>query len=165
MLAPNRIRRTLTSDGRVLLLYLFLALVLTYPLVLHVSTHVSGQGVDDPAQTWSLWWAKYSIVDLGVSPLSTDYLFYPVGINLAAYTPTLLNGILSVPLQFAFGVIVAQNLVLFFSLVGACRARDCRRTARRRRRQACPKAQSWRPTFSTPTDWSPTRTANRARST
>ncbi len=108
---------TARRDVIVLAAYFFLALALTYPLFLHLTTHVSGQGVDDPAQTWSLWWLKYSIFNLGISPLSTDYIFYPLGINLVAYTPTFLNGLLSVPLQFATSVILAQNAILYFSLV------------------------------------------------
>ena len=104
-------------DGIVLLAYILLALAVTFPLVTHFDTHVSGQGVDDPAQMWSLWWVKYALLNLGVSPLSTDYLFYPVGINLAAYTPTILNGVVSIPLQLVFGVIVAQNLLLVFAFV------------------------------------------------
>ena len=112
-------RSTLRRDGIVLLVYAILALAATYPLVTHFDTHVSGQGVDDPAQMWSLWWVKFSVLNLGVSPFSTDYLFYPVGINLAAYTPTILNGILSIPLQLVFGIIVAQNLLLVFAFVAS----------------------------------------------
>ncbi|MDE3090687.1 MAG: hypothetical protein KGJ80_15030, partial [Chloroflexota bacterium] len=112
-------RRTLRRDGTVLAVYVVLALVLTYPLITNIQTHVPGQGVDDPAQTWSLWWIKYSLLNLGTSPLSTDYLFYPVGINLVAYTPTFLNGVISIPLQSIFGVIVATNLVIYFALVAS----------------------------------------------
>ena len=70
-----------------------------------------------PAQTWSLWWTRYALLDLGQPPFTTDYLFYPFGLNLVAYTPVFLNGVLSVPLQLAFGVIVAQNLMVYFALV------------------------------------------------
>ncbi len=112
-----RTRRPLRRDGLVLAVYFLLALAATYPLITHLTTHVSGQGVDDPAQTWSLWWVKYALLNLGMSPLSTDYLFYPVGINLVAYTPTFLNGILSIPLQLVSSVIVAQNLLVYFVLV------------------------------------------------
>ncbi len=113
----SRTRRSHDRDGLVLAIYFLLALALTYPLVTHLTTHVSGQGVDDPAQTWSLWWAKFSLLNLGTSPLTTDYLFYPVGINLVAYTPTFLNGVLSLPLQLVSSVVVAQNLLVYFVLV------------------------------------------------
>jgi hypothetical protein len=104
-------------DVVVLLVYSLLALVLTYPLLLHLDTHVPGHGIDDPALTWNLWWVKFSIFNLGASPLYTDYLYYPLGVNLVAYTSTFLNGILSLPLQFTFGVIPANNLVIYFALV------------------------------------------------
>lgn len=100
----------------VLALYLLLALVLTYPLALHLNTHIPGHDTDGPAQTWSLWWTRYALLDLGRAPFTTDYLFYPLGLNLVAYTPAFLNGILSIPLQFVFGVVVAQNLMVFFAL-------------------------------------------------
>jgi hypothetical protein len=107
----------LRRDLGILALYSLLALVLTYPLIAHFDAFGPGHGVDDPAQTWSLWWFKYATFNLGTSPLSSDYIFYPLGINLVAYTPTFLNGLISIPLQFVFGVIVAQNLIVLFSLV------------------------------------------------
>lgn len=97
--------------------YFFLALVLTYPLVLHLGTHIPGHATDGPAQTWSLWWTRYALLDLGRAPFTTDYLFYPLGLNLVAYTPVFLNGLLSIPLQLTFGVIVAQNMMVYFALV------------------------------------------------
>src|SRR5512135_2075731 len=106
-----------SRDAIVLLVYALLALVLTYPLLFHLDTHVPGHGIDDPALAWNLWWIKFSIFNLGASPLYTDYLYYPLGVNLVAYTSTFLNGILSLPLQFTFGVIPANNLVIYFALV------------------------------------------------
>lgn len=108
--------RTNFSRAIVLAVYLLLALVLTFPLVLHFTTHGPGHGVDDPSQTWSLWWLKFAIFNRGSSPLFSDYVFYPLGLNLVAYTPTFLHGVISLPLQFLFGVIVAQNLLVLFSL-------------------------------------------------
>ncbi len=115
-MSPAR-HQILRRDLFILAVYFFLALVLTYPLIAHFDTFGPGHGVDDPAQTWSIWWFKFATFNLGANPLSTDYLFYPLGINLVAYTPTFLNGVISLPLQFVFGVIVAQNLVVLFSLM------------------------------------------------
>ncbi|MBI5030790.1 MAG: hypothetical protein HZB51_09700 [Chloroflexi bacterium] len=114
----NSVRQSiLRRDLGVLALYVVLVVVFTYPLILYFDSFGPGHGVDDPAQTWNLWWTRFAIFDLATSPLTTDYLFYPLGLNLVAYTPTFLNGILSIPLQFAFGVVVAQNLIVLFSLV------------------------------------------------
>lgn len=102
---------------RVLLLFLLLTCALTYPLVLHFGSHVPGDGIDDPALAWNLWWVKFSLVDRQLNPFDCRWLFYPVGINLAFYTLTILNGLLSVPLQTALGLVTASNLVLLSSFV------------------------------------------------
>ena len=101
----------------VLLVYCLLAVVLTLPLVVHLSTHAAGDGIDAPPLAWNLWWVKLATVDLGVNPLDCSFLFYPLGINLAFYTLTALNGLLSVPLQGVFGLIVTSNLLLLSSFV------------------------------------------------
>ncbi len=101
----------------VLIFYSALAVVLTWPLLLNFSTHVVGDGSDDPALTWNLWWFKHAVLDLQASPLSTDFMFYPIGINLAFYTLTLLNDALSLPLQAMFGLVPAANLTLLSSFV------------------------------------------------
>ncbi len=109
--------------GRVLLLLAVLSLLLTWPLLPHLLTHVPGDGIDDPALAWNLWWAKQSWVDRAGSqgliqnPFDGDSMFYPVGVNLAFYTLTLLNGALSLPLQAAGSVILASNLLLLSSFV------------------------------------------------
>ena len=98
-------------------LYSLLALVLTYPLALHFTTHVPGDGGDDPALAWNLWWVKYTLLDLGTNPFHCDYMFHPIGINLAFYTLTVLNALISIPLQGTFGLIPASNIVLLSSFV------------------------------------------------
>jgi Interleukin-like EMT inducer len=103
-----------------LLAYLFLAIILTYPLILRFGSHVAGDGSDDPALAWNLWWVRYAIFDLGRSPIYTDYLSFPIGLNLAFYTLTYLNALVSIPVQFAFGLIPAANvnLILSYALGG-----------------------------------------------
>ncbi len=106
-----------STDLWVLLGYLGLTLLFTYPLVLHFTTHVPGDGRDDPALVWNLWWVKHALLDLHVNPLTTDFLFYPIGVNLSFYTLTLLNGVVSIPLQALFGLVAASNLLLLLSFV------------------------------------------------
>jgi hypothetical protein len=101
----------------VILIYILSALVLTWPLAAHFGTHVPGNGVDDPPLTWNLWWVRYALLDLGRNPFDCDYLFYPLGINLAFYTLTVLNGLLSIPVQAVLGLIPASNLLLLSSFV------------------------------------------------
>lgn len=97
--------------------YTLLALALTWPVVVHLGSHVPGNGVDDPPLTWNLWWVKHALLQLGTNPFDCQFLFHPLGINLAYYTLTVLNGLLSIPLQSAFGLIPASNLLLLSSFV------------------------------------------------
>ncbi|MCO6450543.1 MAG: hypothetical protein J5I90_07105, partial [Caldilineales bacterium] len=112
-----------THAWRVVLLLAVLSLALTWPLASHILTHVPGDGIDDPALAWNLWWAKESWVDrtseagLVHNIFDADDMFYPVNINLAFYTLTLLNGALSIPLQSAFSLILTNNLLVLSSFV------------------------------------------------
>jgi len=101
----------------VILAYTLLALALTWPLAPDFATHVPGNGVDDPPLTWNLWWVRYALLQEGTNPFDCNYLFYPLGINLAFYTLTVLNGLLSIPLQATLGLIPASNVSLLSSFV------------------------------------------------
>jgi hypothetical protein len=101
-----------------LCIYTLLALALTWPLAAHFATHVTGDGIDDPALAWNLWWIKARLVEqLNPDIFHAGWMFHPLGINLAFYTLTPLNGLLSIPLQSAFSVVVANNLLLLASFV------------------------------------------------
>jgi len=103
--------------GRVLAVYVLLALILTYPLILQIGTHVPGDGRDDPALVWNLWWVRYALTDLHTNPLTCSYMFYPLGVNLTFYTLTILNGMLSIPVQMAANLVAASNINLLASFV------------------------------------------------
>ncbi|MBI3741782.1 MAG: hypothetical protein HY257_08510, partial [Chloroflexi bacterium] len=87
------------ADWFALLAYFFLAIVLTFPLITQFTTHVAGDGSDDPALAWNLWWVPHALINLNISPIYTDRMFYPIGLNLAFYTLTYLNAFLSIPIQ------------------------------------------------------------------
>ena len=104
--------------GLALAIYTLLALALTWPLAAHFTTHVTGDGIDDPALAWNLWWVKLRLVDqLNLDLFHSGWMFHPVDINLAFYTLTPLNGLLSIPLQLVFGLTVATNLLLLSSFI------------------------------------------------
>jgi hypothetical protein len=95
--------------------YLLLAVILTWPTAGQLTTHLPGDGGDDPAIAWNLWWIKYALLNEGQNLFQTDFMFYPVGINLAFYTLTLLNALTALPLTLNLGVVTASNLHLFFT--------------------------------------------------
>jgi len=113
----SALRRWLRTDLLVISLYLGLTLVLTYPLVRHLTTHVPGTNVDEYAFVWNLWWFKHALFDLHTSPLYTQFIFYPLGVSLVLYTLTIFNGVLALPLLPLLGVVATSNVILIFSFV------------------------------------------------
>ena len=102
----------------VLTVYTLSAVLLTWPLLRHFTTHVPGDGIDDPSLAWNLWWIKNRLIDQrNLDIFHVDWMFHPIDINLGFYTLTPLNGLLSVPLQTAFSMIIASNLILLSSFI------------------------------------------------
>jgi hypothetical protein len=70
---------------------------------------------------WNAWWTKKALVDLGVNPFHTNYLFYPNTTSLALHELTLLNNILTIPFQMLLtrpaGIILGYNVTIFLSFV------------------------------------------------
>src|SRR5690606_25345761 len=99
-----------------LLAYLLCSLFATWPLAAHFTTHVTGDGIDDPALAWNLWWIKFRLIDqLQPDIFHSGWIFHPIQINLGFYTLTPLNGLISVPLQTAATLVIANNLILLSS--------------------------------------------------
>ncbi len=53
----------------------------------------------------------------GLNPLVSEYLFWPLGVNLVFYTLTTLNALLTMPVQLAVGLIPANAILVWFELV------------------------------------------------
>jgi hypothetical protein len=97
--------------------YLLLTLLLTWPVVPNFTTHVPGDGSDDPALVWNLWWVKHALIDLHSNPLLCDFMFYPLGIDLTFYTLTMLNGLQSVALQPLIGLVSTSNVIVLGTFI------------------------------------------------
>jgi hypothetical protein len=98
--------------------YLLLALVYAWPLPLHLAEQaVLARGSDFYPHIWNVWWTRFSLVELGQNPYTTDYLYHPSGLSLVYHVLDPLNGILSIPLQAAFGLLAAFNLLRIAQLI------------------------------------------------
>ena len=99
-----------------LALYALIAAVMTYPLVLHLATHVPGDGGDALQMSWDLWWARTALF-AGRNPFWTPLLYAPNGAPLYLHSLNLFNGLVSIPVQLTFGLVPAYNTVVFVSFV------------------------------------------------
>lgn len=104
----------------VLGIYLLLALALTWPLAAQITTHLPGSAewaFDESTFAWNMWWFQFSLLDLQQSPLHTDHIFYPLGIDLVLYTFNFFNAMLGLPLLLVAGLPLASNLVILAAFV------------------------------------------------
>jgi hypothetical protein len=123
--------------ARDLLLFLSLALIVTWPLALQFASAAPGaekwQGdivfFETPVNLWNLWWFRHATVDLGQSPFTGTQTFYPAGANLWLHTLAPLPAALAIPLQSVMTLTATYNtLVLaalcFAGLAAAALARE-----------------------------------------
>lgn len=106
------------THALVLALYALLAIVLTWPLVRYLGSHVPGSytwAFDEYTFLWNSWWFRYSLLNLGHNPLYSTYTFYPPGISLALYTYNLFNSMISIPLQPFLSLPAISNLTFLFA--------------------------------------------------
>jgi hypothetical protein len=100
-----------------LALYLAATIVFTWPLALNLTTAIPGDSFDGWQNYWNQWWIKQALIDRIANPLVTDLLYFPTGVNLYFHTLNPFNGVTTLPIQLAFGLIAAYNAVVFLSWV------------------------------------------------
>jgi hypothetical protein len=100
--------------------YACVAVLFTWPLVLHVSTKLTGlPGSDLGVYLWNLWVFRREVVS-GHSPLTTTSIFSldtPVDLSLHNYT--IFSDLLAVPLQPLVGLVASHNILVLANLVAA----------------------------------------------
>ncbi len=107
MTAPSRTPPHLRRHLVVLGLYALLTVALSWPLIVQMTTHVPGVpqwAFDEATFLWNTWKLKHALVDTFTSPLHSDLIWYPLGIDLILYTYNFFHALL------AFAPMLAVNL-------------------------------------------------------
>jgi hypothetical protein len=99
--------------------YTLLALVVVYPLPLHLGERIvanePGQ-VDGYLGIWNIWWTARALT-AGQNPYVTPLLFHPQGLDLFWQTLSLPQGLLALPLTLALGPLPAYNILILLSFI------------------------------------------------
>jgi hypothetical protein len=99
--------------------YGLLALVAHWPVYPLDPSRLPDCGCGDVAQSaWFLSWAPFA-VSHGLNPLSTDWLNYPVGANLAISAQELLYGILLFPVTWLLDAFASYNLLMWLAFAAS----------------------------------------------
>ncbi|MFN8487066.1 MAG: interleukin-like EMT inducer domain-containing protein [Caldilineaceae bacterium] len=104
----------------VLALYTILSLILTWPLVAQITTHVPGiaqWAFDESTFIWNIWYLKHALVDQLSNPLHTELIWYPLGIDLILYTYNFFHALVAQPLALAVNLAFGSNVALLSSTI------------------------------------------------
>ncbi len=100
--------------------YTVLALALSWPLLAHITTRVPGVpqwAFDESTFLWNIWYFKHSLIDQAQSPLHSELIYYPLGIDLILYTYNFFHALFAQPLAAAINLPFASNVTLLASTV------------------------------------------------
>jgi hypothetical protein len=106
-----------------LAIYAAAAIVVTFPLALHLSDSLAQKYVDAGLPfgdvnfyLWFFWWIKKALFEIHSSLLFTSYQAFPHGVDLTFTTLSIFNGFLSLVLQPFFSSVCIYNLFFLASL-------------------------------------------------
>ncbi len=101
-----------------LVLYALTAIVFTWPLAAHLSTHLPGDPAGDTGiYVWNLW-AFARGWPTAAGPFLTDAIFAATGVvDLALHNYTVASNLLGLPFAGRIGIIAAFNVVLLAQMV------------------------------------------------
>jgi hypothetical protein len=109
------LERNSAVSYKIILIFFLASVLLSWPTITQIGSYVPGDGGDDPAIVWNLWWVKYALLNAGQNPFNSDFMFFPIGINLVFYTLTVLNAVTALPLTLLLSLPAASNLHLLFT--------------------------------------------------
>ncbi|HEX9117045.1 MAG TPA: hypothetical protein VGA61_13335, partial [Anaerolineae bacterium] len=98
--------------------FALLAVFLMWPVPAHLSTQVPGTSTwafDESTFLWNNWYFRHALLDLHASPLHSNLIWYPLGIDLILYTFNFTNAGLALPLQLAANLPLASNVTLLLA--------------------------------------------------
>src|SRR4051812_4285615 len=117
---PSTRQSSVSTHLYALACYFVLAIVVTYPTILHFTTQIPGELIPDRNQDyWNLWWITRAATHL-TNPLHTDMLFYPYGVPLYYHILGTTEWFIGLGPQLLWGYAAAYNTVVImaFTLSG-----------------------------------------------
>ncbi|MCX7671964.1 MAG: hypothetical protein N2439_18070, partial [Anaerolineae bacterium] len=97
-----------------------LTLILTWPVAAHLTDRMPGTATwafDESTFAWNIWYFKHALLDLHTSPLHSELIWYPLGIDLILYTYNFFNALIALPLLLVGNVPFASNMTLLLATV------------------------------------------------
>lgn len=103
------------TDLVALVAYTISSIIFTYPISFS-KNEIAGTGGDGYWFLWVFWWFKTALLNFK-NPYHTTYIYYPNGADFFSTDISQFNSIISVPLQLAFGLTNAYNIIWIGSFI------------------------------------------------
>jgi hypothetical protein len=98
--------------------YVFLALAFTWPLVLHLDTHLTGPvGGDTGVYVWNQWVFRHEILNERLPLFTREIFSLSRPANLSLHNYTIFQDLLALPLLGRLGVVTTFNVVYLMMIV------------------------------------------------
>jgi hypothetical protein len=97
-----------------IVLFLVLTLIVTYPLVFQLTSHIP-VCCDTWLYYWYMWWTKKALLGLHFDQFYTDFIYYPIGAKLSF--EGLYNSIVGAALWPILGGVLSFNLLFLSTYV------------------------------------------------
>jgi hypothetical protein len=89
-----------------------------WPLPLRLARAIPGDGPGDNLSfLWNFWWTRKALATPGLHVLDTNWLFFPLHVDLTLNTHTALNAVVGATLLAPLPIVGALNLTLLAGLV------------------------------------------------
>ncbi len=106
-------------------LYSLIVIIFTWPLSLHLFDQslrgydyvIEGVPYDRDQNIWNLWWFYKAFFEFHSNPFHTNYLFYPLGVDLYLHTLSPVNAFMGALVGKWFGWLGAYNFVSLVDFV------------------------------------------------
>ena len=108
--------RILRQHAPAAVFFTALAVVWTFPLILHLSTHLPGPDIgDNLLSLWNFWSMRTAMAN-GTNFFYSNYQFAPVGIDLTLYTHTALPALAGATVLGGLPLVTALNVWILTAL-------------------------------------------------
>lgn len=101
----------------VILYFLLLSVIMTWPLVLKMGDFMVGRIGDNIYFVWMIGWFKKALFELRVNPFDIWFLNYPEGWNLAYTEITPIMLMIALPFSFIGGSTFAYNIAMIITFI------------------------------------------------
>lgn len=115
-LMPEPDRTSRRNHLVIFILFVALTLLMTWPVIARLGTHLAGGRDDLWVHQWTFWWVREALRQ-GQNPFFTPYLYAPVGASLTSHNIAWFNIALWLPLQAFLGRVPAYNLVFLAVII------------------------------------------------